>query len=244
LEGDSSLVFEDITGLPLFVDVSPRYLDSVLLGQTGLKRANGSITTGGKCYVYDGFCGAALEDAICVTALPPDPLKPAVLIHRADGNTWAKTSAGTGDQLLLRTDAEPWLINVELDGGELVRRFITDGTITDSVESVPGWNPSGRADWLAYFADLGTGPSLNDRPRLWHRETVATFDLVSGDDHAERSAWSPDGRYLAFQVENAAFELAYHVQEVLDGRLGRSWRLDEIVPSDRVGSLDPDYMQR
>lgn len=236
--GDGALVVERLGGLSTYVDVT-QSVDSVVLAQSGARRPNGAISPGGKCYVYEGFCDAAREEGICVRALPPDPQKPAVLIQRFDGNDWQKLWAGSGDQLLFHSEAEPWLVHVALDGEPLTRRFVADGTSTTGVDAVFGWSPTGRSDWLGYLAGPSPG---HESPRLWHRATGASHDLSLGNDDAAGWAWSPDGRYFVVQSEPDSGDGAFFVQEVLEEGLGTNWRIEELVPS-AGDSLQPYYVQ-
>jgi hypothetical protein len=78
----------------------------------------GVVSPGSKCYAFLGQCEAAGEPGVCVRTLPPDPRKPAILVLRSGTARWFPFWAGTGDQLLLMGGRDPWLINVELDGGD------------------------------------------------------------------------------------------------------------------------------
>ena len=241
--GGTALVVERLGGLSAYIDVGQRSLPSVLLAQHGTRRSNGSISPGSKCYVYEGFCEAAQEDGICVKTLPPDPLKPAVLIQRFDGNDWIKSWAGSGDQLLLHSEAEPWLVNVALDGKSFTRRFVAGAAVTTGVDIVFGWSPSGGSDWLGYLASPSLGNEHYGHPRLWHRETGVSYDLSLGNDDALGWAWSPDGRYLIVEGEPVSGNGAFYVQEVFAGGLGKSWRMEDLVPAESGGPLQPDYVQ-
>jgi WD40 repeat protein len=240
--GDALLVLEEPGGFTATIDVTRRPLESVILADSGSIDPNGAISPGNECYVYEGYCDAAEEEGICVIALPPNPLAPPVLIQRLDGNTWSKAWAGTGDQLLLHSDAAPWLVNVALDGGEFTRRFVTDGPLTTDVDSVLGWNPSGRSDWLAFFAEPSPTNDRYAHPRLWHRPTNTTWGVALGEDNPWSSAWSPDGRYLIVEAAPISGDGVYYVQEVFDDRLGRLWMIDGLVPSG-ASPLQTYYVQ-
>jgi WD40 repeat protein len=240
--GNALLVLEEPGGFTATIDVTRRPLEPVILVDSGSIDPNGAISPGNECYVYEGYCDAAEEEGICVVALPPNPPRPPVLIQRLDGNTWSKTWAGTGDQLLLHSDAAPWLVNVALDGGEFTRQFVTDGPLTTDVDSVLGWNPSGRSDWLAFFAEPSPTNDRYAHPRLWHRSTNTTWGVALGEDNPWSSAWSPDGRYLIVEAAPISADGAYYVQEVLDDRLGRLWMIDGLVPSG-ASPLQTYYVQ-
>ncbi|HET9234837.1 MAG TPA: hypothetical protein VFP10_11910, partial [Candidatus Eisenbacteria bacterium] len=158
-------------------------------------------------------------------------------------NAWSKSWAGTGDQLLLHSDAAPWLINVALDGGKFTRRLVTDGTLTTGVDTVVGWNPNGRSDWLAYIAGPSPTSERYEHPRLWHRPTGATHHVPLGDESPWRWAWSPDGRYLIVEAEPISGDGTYYVQEVRDGQLGSAWTIPDLAPSEGGDSLWPYYVQ-
>lgn len=241
--GDTVLVVQQLGGFTATIDVTQRPLESVSLADSGGIAPNGAISPGNKCYVYEGFCEAAGEEGTCVVALPPNPLVPSVLIQRLDGNAWSKSWAGTGDQLLLHSDAAPWLINVALDGGKFTRRLVTDGTLTTGVDTVVGWNPNGRSDWLAYIAGPSPTSERYEHPRLWHRPTGATHHVPLGDESPWRWAWSPDGRYLIVEAEPISGDGTYYVQEVRDGQLGSAWTIPDLAPSEGGDSLWPYYVQ-
>jgi hypothetical protein len=194
----------------------------------------GIVSPGSKCYAFLGQCEAAGEPGVCVRTLPPDPRKPAILVLRSGTARWFPLWAGTGDQLLLMGGRDPWLINVELDGGDYTTKLVTAGTSVHEV-SAPSWNPGGYSDWVKYYA---TESSRLDRvfaPRLWHRETNDTYAFPIGAGAME-TAWSADGRYLVFDSSDR-----YFVQELIDGELGESWVLAEPVPAGQL--LWPFYLQ-
>ncbi|HEX6273078.1 MAG TPA: hypothetical protein VFZ53_08565 [Polyangiaceae bacterium] len=234
--GNSMLVVQEGGGFIATIDVTRRPLESVVLADAGRTELNAAISPGNQCLVYEGYCEAPDEEGICVVALPPNPLAPPVLIHRLDGNPWSKTWAGTGDQLLVHFDATPWLINVALDGGDFTRQPVTDGSVSTPVQTLPGWNPNGRSDWLAYFASP-------NRARLWRRPTGMTFDVPLNGDYPSRWAWSADGRYFVVHGVPSSGDGAYYVQEVFEGRTGRTWRISELLPSEGGESLWPHFIQ-
>jgi hypothetical protein len=233
--GNTGLIVTIDDDESLFFDVSAP--DSpVLLAAHRDEGGDGVVSPDGKCFVFDGYCEAAREVGICVKTLPPDPQKPGVLLQRTDGNFWAKAWSGTGDQLLLESSAEPWLVNIELDGGDYTRRVIAEETVTSNVDRVLGWNPSGSSNWIAYSASPspGTENVLFDHPRLWNHATGGTFDVPIGTGDMQGSVWSRDGRYLFVESGSTLGNNVYYVQEVRDGELGGLWRLEEPIAA--VGS--------
>jgi Tol biopolymer transport system component len=240
--GNEALVV-GINGQSFVLDVSQRPHPRVPLADHRDQLTQGSLSPGDKCFVYDGYCDAAGEVGICVKTLPPDPEKPAVLIQRADGKSWEKKWAGTGDQLLLRTDSNPWLINVELDAGELTRRVIIEGTDTRDVRYALGWNPSGLANWIIYLTTpLPAGRLPPYQPRLWNRETGESVDVPIDGGNVAATAWSSDDRYLVVKTDSTSGNGAYFVQEVRDGQLGNHWRVSDVVPGVE-SPLWPFYLQ-
>jgi hypothetical protein len=242
--GDSELIM-GLEDEAFFLDLdagSLTWLPFVTYGEDG---GFGSVSPGGRCYVYDGYCEAAGEDGICIKTLPPDPQKPSVLIHRYDHESWTKRWSGNGDQLLLASGAAPWLINVETNGGEfglgeLRRRLVTIGTNTSSVRSVIGWNPNGRSDWITYSATPSRAGDVSAHPRLWNSENGRSFDVDVGSA-LQGWAWSRDGRYLVIKSGPTTADGMYHVQSVLDGELGDLWEVDLISPGG--SNLWPIYLQ-
>jgi hypothetical protein len=230
---DASLIVTRDRELTYFLDVSEQPVSPILFAEHRDLLGRGSVSPGGDCYAYEGYCEAADEVGICIKALPPDPQRPSVLIHPDNLNTWSWRWAGTGNQLLLTSNAEPWLINVEATfGGEFTRYFVTEGTNVEDVGSVLGWNPSGRSDWVGYRAG---------NPRLWHRLTRETFEVEIGEPIVG-TAWSRDGRWLVLESGSTLGEHAYYAQEIREGELGGIWRLSSPIPAEG-STLWPFYLQ-
>ncbi len=209
-----------------FLDVTQKPLAPVAL--RGEQRTIGRVSPGGKCLLYDGYCGHQVsESGLCVRTLPPVLMETPVRIHDT-GNIVAHW-AGTGDHLVFRppTTEDVALLQVTLDGGEFTREPILEGSVY--LEPTVLWNPSGQADWLSY---LVRSPSTNDRidQRLWHRVTGQTFVVDVGDRSSQRSSWSPDGRYLALEVGAVGGdqEAVLQVQEVLEEGLGTTWTIEGV----------------
>lgn len=226
--GNTSLIYR-VGNHAFFLDLREPPLMPIPLAEFLDDALTGKVSPGNECYAYRGRCDATGEEGICVKTLPADPGNPSVLVQHSETSSkgFRLSWAGTGDQLLLLAPSEPWLVNVELDGGDLTSRFVTEGTDTKDVYEVvdraPIWNPSGRANWIVYVATLET---LSDaRPRLWNRETGASYDAYTGGESADNFAWSPDGRYLLVRTD------FFDVQEILDRELGRRFRLNALLPA-------------
>jgi hypothetical protein len=140
--------------------------------------------------------------------------------------------AGTGDQLLLESNHEPWLIQIELDGGAFTRRFVTEGTDTTSVVTSLGWNPNGHADWITYTTSPTDWHPFYTHPRFWNRLTGQSFDVDAGQGPITGWAWSRDGRFLFVASGNDQRGSDYYLQEVREGELGGNWKVGEIGPAE------------
>jgi hypothetical protein len=214
-----------------FLDLAVTPRAPVLLAEYPTPSATrGVVSPGGKCFAFVGHCEAANEPGVCVRTLPPDPQKPAILLQRPGEGRPLPFWAGTGDQLLLMTGAEPLLVNVELDGGDYTSQLVTAGTGVTRV-SAPSWNPSGDSDWIEYSAIEGSGTEREFEPFLWRRETGDTYGFAVDIDTPRGYAWSADGRYLVFETETSSGSSRYFVQELIDRELGASFILDEPIPS-------------
>lgn len=191
----------------------------------------GFVSPGGKCILYDGFCGHQVSEyGLCVRTLPPDPTATPVRVHD-DGDVVARWS-GSGDRFAfgLPDGDGNVLVHVALDGSELNRELILEPSHSQQSSGV--WNPSGESNWFGYF-DQPLRANGRTEQRLWHRETRQTT-VVGGEERSTRnSSWSADGRYLAIEIgmgwEDP--EPALEVYEVLEDGLGRSFALEGIFPS-------------
>jgi hypothetical protein len=240
--GNTSLVMTIDEDETFYIDLGQRPHPRIPFASGHRGWGAGSVSPGAKCYAYFGRCEAARETGICVKTLPPDREKPSVLVHRASDGAWLKRFAGTGDQLLLESSYEPWLINVELDGGDFTRQLVTEGTMTNNVGNSFGWNPNGRSDWIGYSLDPTQELTTRGHPRFWHRPTGQSFDVDTGAGPVEGWAWSRDGKYLFVKSADEQLVSDYYLQEVRDGELGGIWRVQEIRPAEE-SRLRAVYLQ-
>jgi Tol biopolymer transport system component len=210
-----------------YLDLSREPLDPEALRGEQLRPSR--AVPGGKCAVYDGYCGRQVsEHGLCVRSFPPDSSQVPVRIH--DRGDFLGHWSRNGDHLAISVPSSDGstLVHIPFDGSEFTREPINEPRHAQHHEVL--WNPSGQSNWFGYL-DESLKTDRHTEQRLWHRETRQTFVVDVGGRSSRRSTWSPDGRYLALEVTTdlGDQEPVLVLQEVLEDRLGSSFTLEGVI---------------